>query len=187
MRSVPVAGTAVALPGGMGGRYLPLRDYAFSRFEFLSGVERRTSQRGHAILWRVDDIEALCQRLEAREDVRLAYLFGSEAKAQARASSDIDVAVVFAAIPLPRDVDRLVADLQTVAKRRVDLVILNTAPPLLGHEVLKGGRLIVCRDEDERVRFETRIIARYLDTVHLRRVQQSYLHERAEALRARPG
>ena len=44
--------------------------------------------------------------------------------------------------------------------------------------------LVMCRDEDERVRFETRTTARYQDTAHLRRVQYAYLRERAEAHRA---
>lgn len=117
--------------------------------------------------------------------MRLAYLFGSTATGQARSTSDLDVGALFAPMPAPAELDRLAADLEVVAGRGVDLVVLNTAPPLLAHEVLRAGRLILCRDEDERVRFHTRAVARYLDTAHLRQVQHRYLRERADAHRAR--
>ena len=123
--------------------------------------------------------------LEGRGDVRLAYLFGSAARGEERTSRDLNVAVLFAGAPEPRNLDRLTTELQGAAHRRVDLVVLNSAPPLLAHEVTATGRLLICRDEDERVRFEARTIARYLDTAHLRRVQHAYLRERVEAYRAR--
>ena len=66
----------------------------------------------------------------------------------------------------------------------MDLVVLNAAPPLLAGAVIARGRLLMCRDEDERVRFETCTAARSQDTAHLRRVQYVYLRERAEAHRA---
>jgi predicted nucleotidyltransferase len=124
--------------------------------------------------------------LEGRVDVRLAYLFGSVARGDARAASDLDVGVVFSPLPAPVQLDQLVADLEGAAGCRVDLVVLNHAAPLLTHEAIRAGRVIVCRDDDERVRFETRATARYLDTAHLRRIQHQYLRERAEARRAHP-
>jgi hypothetical protein len=55
---------------------------------------------------------------------------------------------------------------------------------LLAREVIARGRLLMCRDEDEWVRFETHTTARSQDTAHFRRVQYAYLRERAEAHRA---
>lgn len=133
----------------------------------------------------MDAIEAVRRALEVRADVRLAYLFGSTARGEARPSSDLDVGVVFSPVPAAAELDRLATDLEAAAGRRVDVVALNDAPPLLAHEVIRSGRLIVCRDEDERVSFHTRAVSRYLDTAHLRRVQHAYLRERAEA-RIRP-
>ena len=133
-----------------------------------------------------DGVEAVRRVLEERTDVRLAYLFGSVARGEARPSSDLDVGVVFSPIPAPAQLDQLGTDLEAAAGRPVDLVVLNEAPPLLTHEAIRGGRVIVCRDDDERVGFETRATARYLDTAHLRRVQHRYLRERAEARRAHP-
>lgn len=133
----------------------------------------------------MDVIEAVRRVLDARADVQLAYVFGSLARGEARPSSDLDLGVVFRFVPAPRELDRLTTDLEVAAGRRVDLVVLNEAPPLLTHEAIRGGRLIVCRDEDERVRFQTRATTRYLDTRYLRQVQHRYLRERVDALRAR--
>jgi predicted nucleotidyltransferase len=133
-----------------------------------------------------DSVAALRRLLEGSASVRLAYLFGSVARGEARRSSDLDVGVLFSPIPAPAQLDLLVTDLEAAVGRRLDLVVLNDAAPLLIHEAIRAGRLIVCRDDDERVGFETRATARYLDTAHLRRVQHHYLRERAEARRADP-
>jgi predicted nucleotidyltransferase len=130
-------------------------------------------------------VDSIRRALEARTDVRLVYVFGSTARGEARASSDIDVAVLFETLPEVGDLDQLAADLQTTAGRRVDLVVLNTAPPLLASEIVKTGRRLTCRSEADRVRFETHAAARYLDTAHMRRIQHRYLRERVEAFRAR--
>lgn len=133
----------------------------------------------------VKSLEAIRRLLELRADVRLAYVFGSVAGGETRASSDVDVAILFHPEPAPRNFDELTNELHEAAGRPVDLVVLNTAPPLLSHQIIKTGQCFICRDEDERIRFETRLTARYLDTAHLRRVQHRYLRERADAFRAR--
>ncbi|MBI3630374.1 MAG: nucleotidyltransferase domain-containing protein [Candidatus Rokubacteria bacterium] len=118
--------------------------------------------------------------------MRLASLFGSLMRGEARPKSDADIAVLFSGSPPTESLDRLVADLEAASGRGVDLVVQNDAPPLLAHEVVSTGTCLVCRDEDERVRFMARTVSRYLDTAHLRRVQHAYLRERTEARRARP-
>ena len=137
-----------------------------------------------AILVRVEALDAIRTVLLGRGDVLLAYVFGSAARDQTRPSSDLDIAVVFERPLGARELDRLATALEAAAGRRVGLVTLETAPPLLAHEVIATGRLVLCRDEDLRVGFEARVAARYLDSARLRRVQHAYLRERAEAHRA---
>ena len=120
--------------------------------------------------------------LEQEPRARLAYVFGSTARGTTQLNSDLDVAVLFDTVPEPRELDRLTEALEIAAGRRADLVILNAAPPLLAHEAI-DGRLVLCRDEDERVSFETRTLSLYMDTAYLRRVQYGYLREWAEAYR----
>jgi predicted nucleotidyltransferase len=135
----------------------------------------------------VTGVEALTATLDGRTEVRLAYVFGSVATGRARRTSDVDVALVFATPPDPATLDLLTEELEAAAGRPIDLVNLATAPPLLAHEVVRSGRCIVCRDPTERGEFEARTTLRYLDTAHLRRVQDQYLHERVEARRGRAG
>ena len=132
----------------------------------------------------MDIDERIRLALGERHDISLAYLFGSCVSGTARPDSDVDVAILFDHPPTPALLDRLTEDLGAATERRVDLVVLNTAPPLLAREVIARGHLVICRDEDQRVWFETRTTARYQDTAHLRRVQYAYLRERAQAHRA---
>ncbi len=125
--------------------------------------------------------EELLDVIEEFDEVRLAYLFGSVAAGSARPSSDVDVAVLLTPGAGQAVLDRLIDALERASGRTVDLVDLSLAPPLLAHEVVRQGKLILSRDEAERVEFATRAVARYLDTAHLRKVQHQYLRERVEA------
>lgn len=122
--------------------------------------------------------------VERNLDVSLAYLFGSVARGEARRGSDLDLAVLFTRMPSPERIAEIVVAVELAARRSVDLVVLNSAPPLLAHEVVSTGRLLVCRDDSERAAFEAMAMIRYLDTGHLRRIQHQYLRERAGARRA---
>ena len=126
----------------------------------------------------VHELDAIRQVLDARQDVRLAYVFGSVASGRARPASDLDVAILFAGEPPPATLDRLTEELEEAAGRPVDLVDLAQAPPLLAHQVVATGSCLVCRHPPDRAAFETRTILRHLDTAHLRRIQHEYLRER---------
>jgi predicted nucleotidyltransferase len=117
------------------------------------------------------EVEALRRVLDGRPDVRLAYVFGSLAAGLAGRASDADVAVLFTRDPAPAALDELTEALQAAVGRPIDLVNLATAPPLLAREVVATGRCLVCRDDAERARFETRAVLRYLDTAHLRKIE----------------
>lgn len=119
--------------------------------------------------------------LERHPQVRLAYVFGSAAEGRQTEESDLDLGVFFIPEAELHTYVHLKAELERAADRTVDLVDLSCAPPLLAHHVISRGKLVLCKDDDERVAFLTRIVAKYLDTAHLRRVQHQYLRERAEA------
>lgn len=127
------------------------------------------------------EIEAIRRVLDSREDVRLAYVFGSVARERARSTSDLDVAILFADEAPPGTLDLLTEDLEDASGRRVDLVDLAQAPPLLAHQIISKGTCLVCRRAAERARFETRTVLRYLDTAHLRQIQHAYLRKRTQA------
>lgn len=94
------------------------------------------------------------------------YLFGSQARGTARADSDVDLGILFAVPPermlmgMPFDLED---DLSALLKRRVDLVVLNHAPPDLVHRVLRDGKLIHEADAAARVRFEVKARNEFFD------------------------
>ena len=113
--------------------------------------------------------------LRHRDDVLVAYLFGSAIRGRRRRDSDIDVAVIFGASLGPRERFRLRCELgeriaATSAVEFADVIDLEQAPPLLAHEILRSGRLLFSRDERRRVEVTARQVMRYIDTRPQRRV-----------------
>jgi len=103
--------------------------------------------------------------LNKENRVLVAYLFGSCARGSRTARSDIDIAVLLSEIPgkMLEYYLRLVNGLSQVLGGEVDLVILNKAPPLLKHQIIKHGKLAYCKDEKARIEFEARAEDEYLD------------------------
>jgi uncharacterized protein len=84
---------------------------------------------------------SLLQALESWPGLRLAVLFGSAARGESGPDSDLDVGVLFEA-GRERTAGLEVA-LARAAGRRVDLVCLDAAPPLLRFEVARDGRVLL--------------------------------------------
>jgi hypothetical protein len=117
------------------------------------------------------DLEArLTRALEPRLEILDAYLFGSQARGDAGALSDIDVAVFIdqdLAEPGPYGYDaELITDLMTeLGTNDIDVVLLNQAPPLLYHRVLRDGKLLVTRDLAATTTRAGYALSRYFDFV----------------------
>jgi hypothetical protein len=106
--------------------------------------------------------------LEVRPEVLDAYLFGSTARGSHSPRADVDIAVFV-------DVDRagapvfgyraeLTAALMAgLARNDIDVVVLNNAPPLLYHRVLRDGVRLVARRPRETTAREGRALSRYCD------------------------
>ena len=122
-----------------------------------------------------DSIQRLVQRiaelLDPRSEVLEAYLFGSCARGEEQPHSDIDVAV---------HVDEARADNSGFGYRAhittdlmagfgfndVDVLILNRAPPVLYHRVLRDGvRVLSLRDLAATTTREGQALSRYCDFV----------------------
>ncbi len=120
---------------------------------------------------------------EEREEVVVAYLFGSVARGRAGKLSDIDVAILvdeslIRPVRYGYRADILTDLMGRLHTNKVDLVVLNKVSPLLAHEAVRNGELIFCRNSERRVAFETDAFRRYVDTEPLRRIQGQYLDRR---------
>ena len=110
----------------------------------------------------------LAQAVDNDPEILALYCFGSYADGRVGPLSDVDLAVLLDR-EVPRDqyfskrlsLHALAAHL--LRTDEIDLVILNSAPPLLVHRVVKGGKLLYQRDPAKRIAFEVQAIRRYLD------------------------
>lgn len=103
-----------------------------------------------------------------RTDVIAAYVFGSQAKGSVGPLSDVDVAVLVQNAVNKKELFQrkleIAGELSDFLKREdIDVVLLNNAPPLIAHRVLKEGRLLFSRDEKTRLEHEVKAVMRYLD------------------------
>lgn len=118
--------------------------------------------------------------LALRPEVLDAYLFGSQARGDAGSLSDVDVAVYVEPAALERPGFGIQAeigsDLQAALGRSdVDVVVLNQAPPLLYHRVLRDGVRLLSRSEPDTATREGRALSRYCDFVpQLRKIEAAH-------------
>ena len=114
--------------------------------------------------------ERLERVFETRLEVLEAYLFGSRARGEPRVGSDTDIAVFLDRAVAPDPPFGHAADLSAalttaLGGEAVDLVVLNEAPPLLYHRVLRDGVRLFSRDLAATTCREARALSRYCDFV----------------------
>ena len=99
-------------------------------------------------------------------DLAAAYLFGSVARGEARADSDVDVGLLYETAPaatLAAQPFLAAGDLEVRLGRPVDLVVMNTAPVDLVHRILRDGILLLQPNPSARIAFEVRARNAYWD------------------------
>jgi len=112
-------------------------------------------------------------------NVAAVYLFGSRARGTARASSDVDLGVLYRKEPPPTLLAQpfgLQVELAAALGIPVDLVVMNTAPADLVHRVLRDGRILLEKDRSARIAFEVGARNRYFDLLP---ILEQYRRKRA--------
>ena len=115
-------------------------------------------------------VERLCAALTPRAEVLDAYLFGSQARGDAKPRSDVDVAVYIDESlaqpgPFGYRADVITDCMAALGRNDVDLLLLNQAPPVLYYRVLRDGRRLIARDVAATTTREGRALSRYCDYV----------------------
>lgn len=114
---------------------------------------------------------------QGKEGIIAVYLFGSLTGGSfgAKKTPDIDVAVLLAKNhPYPDTLEakiKIERGLEEFMGRQfgeVDLSILNDAPPVFVHEVLKCRHLVFEEDKEKRLDFELKAELKYFDTKPMR-------------------
>jgi len=134
-----------------------------------------------------DSVAAVRDALLADERVSAAILFGSAAKGVARASSDLDVALVARSARDAAGIDAqyldLVGRLTRAAGRDVQLVLLDIAEPVLGRQAFLGARVLFDREPSRTADVLERILLEYFDGEYHRRMRAEALERRRESRR----
>jgi predicted nucleotidyltransferase len=113
-----------------------------------------------------------------RPEVTLAFIFGSFIGGRMSEESDIDLAILFKKAPDLNNYMELKEKLSDSLKREVDLIILNTAPPIIKFQILKQG-LIFKQDERAYSDFFIQTIKEYDDLKYFRKeVEKNLLRGR---------
>jgi hypothetical protein len=106
--------------------------------------------------------------LQTREEVLEAYLFGSWANGRQQRHSDVDVAVYvdpqgIGDTPFGYDSELTAGLMSALGTDRIDLVVLNRAPPVLYHRVLREGTRLLSRNLSSTTTREALALSRYYD------------------------
>ena len=91
-------------------------------------------------------VDEITDFLSSQKDIVVGIAFGSVVAGQARADSDIDIAVLGLK---PLSADRkaeLIRALAALTGRPVDLIDLRTAGVAVRRAAIRGGRRLICRD-----------------------------------------
>lgn len=115
--------------------------------------------------------KSIIHYFRSRNEIRLGYLFGSQAQNRANPLSDIDLAILLrrrfkttGRLYPYGYTSHVLTDLMKLLKtNNVDLVILNDASYFLRHQVIAGGKTLFVRNALDRIQFEADIMSRYPD------------------------
>lgn len=122
----------------------------------------------------------LCKKF----NVKLMYLFGSQAKGNAVQQSDFDIAVLFKETPSDplaiRESMNLSSELSKFFPNKIDVVSLHYTPLLLKYEVVAHGQILYCEEENDRINFEVAVTKEYIDEQYTRNIYYNALKERVE-------
>ena len=119
-------------------------------------------------------LERLIARAQADEAVLAVMLFGSEARGEATAASDVDVCLVLQ----PRAAEqRAEKRLEYLGEFDLDLHVFQALPLPIRRRVLKEGRVLLSKDEDGLYALALRTAKEFDDFRH---IYEAYLEAIAD-------
>jgi hypothetical protein len=113
-------------------------------------------------------LERLARRLASDERLDAVWLFGSRARGEADALSDVDIALLARGRPGRAELDRyrrewLVVAFEELGSEEISLLVLNSAPVALRDGALKDARLLWTRSAEIAADFEAWTLKEFLD------------------------
>lgn len=125
--------------------------------------------------------DAIKHHLTSRDNVEFVIGFGSIARGNTTPMSDVDIGIHFSEIPSLLRLGALVTGLENIAKRPVDIIVLNELyrkKPEFCFSILKTGVLLLCNNRTSYVEFKRETILTYLDIRPMRETVKASLMKR---------
>ena len=88
-------------------------------------------------------INQLKSYFQSLKDISFVFLFGSCASGRTFKESDVDIAIYFKEEYSFERVKKIWSDLEDLLKKNIDLITLNTAPPLVGYSGIRGKAIVI--------------------------------------------
>ena len=110
--------------------------------------------------------------------VAAVWLFGSQARGEARAASDVDLAVEPADPSIRHRKLDMLTDLVRAGFENVDMVILDRDDPVLRYEAIGPNIVVYAAPDYDPAEAWAQALRRYLDTAPLRRRVREAYYER---------
>lgn len=109
----------------------------------------------------------------------LVLLFGSQATGKTHAQSDVDIAIRAFHALRPRELAGLAYDLsQALQTKKVDIVDLHNAPPLLLAQIARFGQLLYEQEPSTCTRFRIYAIKRFMEARPLFNMRDIFIAEK---------
>ena len=109
--------------------------------------------------------EEILQKLKdyfnKKENVIMAFLFGSLSKGKVHRHSDIDIAIYLKEYDI-KEVEKIWDELEDLLKKDIDLIVLNNAKPLVAFEAIRGEKIII-KDYDFYVDYMLEVSSEAID------------------------
>ncbi len=116
-----------------------------------------------------DFLNRIKNLFETKDDVILAFVFGSCVKGSLTKESDVDVAILFSSEPAFSDVLKIADKISEITKREADVVVLNNASPIIKMQVLKSGIIVKKKNSAEYNNFYVRTVKEYDELKRIRK------------------
>ncbi|ATZ61211.2 MAG: hypothetical protein DDT40_00306 [candidate division WS2 bacterium] len=118
------------------------------------------------VLEKEEVLQKIGEVLSGFEEIDIGYVFGSFLKGE---FEDIDVALLVSKSPSPYESMKFAMKVGREVERtlkysfEIDVKILNSSPTYFQYEVIKNGKVVFCKDETKRIRYEAKVLSNYLD------------------------
>jgi predicted nucleotidyltransferase len=129
----------------------------------------------------MDIVSVLRDALKGDEAVDMAILFGSYARGQARAGSDVDIGLLWAHGVTTATKNAVLDRIERAARATADAIDIEDAPPLLRMEIARSGTLLLARSSDAWPRFRARAMLDWWDFAPYARRMHEAARARLEA------